>query len=441
MAELDSVVSVSITADTTALTRAGFGTPAFVSYHTRFTDRFRIYTGIGEMEADGFDATDAAHKWAKVVFSQSPTVEKVVVGRLPAAPSYSMSVVITDATVGNHIKLSVLSPTTGLATDIDYTIPAAATTTTVATAVEALIEAVAGVDSVASAATITVTPTTAGKKVFLYGNVGCTVQETTADAGYDDELSLLLLEPGVDFYFVNIDSESTANINAVAAWALANKKMFFTASQSSGLPAGTDTLGSALLALGNDRTVIIYSPTAHEYAGGAWCAVIGSRTPGALTAAFKELKGVTPASLTTTQKTALEVDNINHYQAIRNRKVTRPGVVAAGEWIDIMHGIDALTARVQENAFDAVSQPDKVPFTETGFDIIRAAILAACAAFTGTPQQPGLLVSGSVVVVFPALADISVADKAARRLTGVKFAADLAGAIHYVSIRGVLSNA
>jgi hypothetical protein len=115
--------------------------------------------------------------------------------------------------------------------------------------------------------------------------------------------------------------------------------------------------------------------------------------------------------------------------------------VVAGEWIDIRHGIDALEARIQEDVFDLLAGSGKVPFTEAGFDLIASTIDAACQAFVGTDNEPGLLVKDSIKVIMPKLSTVSQADKNARRLTGVRFSALLAGAVHYVEIRGTLSNA
>lgn len=459
--EVNSIVSVNITADSTTVSRLGFGTPLVLAYHAVFVERYRIYTNLADMTADGFTSYSQAYRMAKAAFDQDPTVTQIVVGRLPAAPSFVTRLTMTSATTGAIVRLKVLVPEAGTITDpvvsggtisptgavaagavvsITYTIPGASTTSTVATAVELLVEAVAGVASTASTANVDCTPVTAGRQVFVYDLENCNVTETTAAASYDTELTALELEPDLDWYFVTIDSSSTANISAVAAWVLSRKKMYFTATQSSGLLDNTDTVASDLLALTNDRTVIVYSKNAHEYAGVAWATVVGAQTPGSITAAFKTLKGVTNASISTTAKGHLETDNVNHYMSVRAKKITRPGKVVSGEWIDIRHGIDALESRIQEDVFALLADSGKVPFTQKGLDMIGAAIKAACNPFIGNKDQEGLLVEGSVVVIMPALASISASDKQNRRLTGVRFSAQIAGAIHFVEIVGTLSS-
>lgn len=445
MADIDSIVSVSITADTRTPTRAGFGIPLLVSYHTVFTDNYRRYTDPAELIADGFATYDAAYRMAAAAFNADPSVEEVIVGRLPSAPAYRTEVTITDATQGNHIKLKVVQPTTGTVSQIDYTILAAATTSTVATAVAALIAALTGCSAAAVGAVITISPTVAGRKVHVYDlESGAKVQDITVDANYDDYLSTLRIEND-DWYGVAIDTESQANVNLVAAWALTNNKLYFQSTQSSYELDGTGTLGSTLKTAGNDRVVLLWAPNSHEFAAVTWMAQGLSQDPGTINWALQTLPGITAAisskkaTLTSTEKTNLETDNINHYLTVAGNNVTRQGLTAGGEWIDVVHGIDALTARIQEAVFGLLLS-GRVPFTASGLDLVANVILGVLKSFEGTTEQPGLLDVGTSVVTMPALSTLT-AQKALRRLTGVKFTAVLAGAVNSVTISGSVSNA
>lgn len=463
MADIDTVVSVTITQDSDSPTRTGFGTPAVLTFHNVFPELYRVYEDLPGMVSDGFSTNDSAYRLVQAAFNQVPRPESAVVARMPAAPSFVTQLTVGTAVQGQKIRFKVIATEAGTITDpvvtggvisptgavtagtvvsIEYTVQAAATLTTVATAVELLTEAVAGVASTSSVAVISLTPVTAGRRVYVYDLENCTIEETTADAAYDTALTNLELADNVpDWYFVLTDTSSSANVLKVAAWTLSRKKMYFAATQSSGLLAGTDTLGSTLDGLGNDRTVLIYAKNAHEHADAAWVGVIAPQTPGSITAALKELVGVSPKQLSATQKLNLETDNINHYQTLKGLSRTRPGVATSGEWIDIRHGIDALESRIQEGVFALLANASKVPFTASGFVLIESAIDAACQAFVGDETSDGLLVKGSISVVMPTLASIPLADKQARRLRGVKFFADLSGAVHSLSIAGTLSNA
>jgi len=98
-----------------------------------------------------------------------------------------------------------------------------------------------------------------------------------------------------------------------------------------------------------------------------------------------------------------------------------------------------LLAAVQEAVYTVFVNSDKVPYTEAGLDIVKYNILAAMQRFEGTADVPGLLTPGTSAVIMPTIASISNADKLARRLTGVRFTAELAGAIQGATLVGSLS--
>lgn len=437
MASINSVVSVTIRANSRNPTRAGFGTPLILTYHTRFPEKYRVYTDLSGMLADGFTATDRAYRLASALLNQDPSVQSFVVGRMNAAPAFTQVLTITSAVEGAHVRAKAID-SAGIVQQIDYTIPAAATTTTVATAVELLVEAVTGLDSTSASAAITVTPTTPGFKPSFYDLENVSVHETTADAGYEVELSALELLYN-DWYFVLTDSSSPANIAKVAAWVLPRTKLYFAQTQSDlELAGGGGTAFAALKTAANNRTIPIFIFNEFEYGDAAWVGVGAPRTPGSITWANKGLTGVTARDLTSTQETALTANNVNTYQSIAGLGATRPGVVSSGEWIDVVHGTDALTAAIQESVWTVLANADKVPFTDAGLDLISSAILAAMKRFEGDDNNPGLLVPGSSYVRMPLAANISSADKRARILRNVSFGAQFSGAVHAVTLIGTL---
>lgn len=431
MSELSQIVSVSISANSRTPSRTGFGTLLFLDFHSVFTDHYRTYTDLAGMASDGFSVYSPQYRAAAAAFGQNPAPASIVIGRLPAAPSTTWTVVCTSAVQGDHVKLTVVSPD-GTVTPIDYTILAAATTTTVATAIELLIEACPGIDSTSSTATVTVTPTTSGQRFWIYGEQNCEIKETTAAAGYDTELTALQLLTD-DWYFVCIGSNSQANVNAVAAWAQAQTKLFFAATGATDELTGVGTFGSTLKTAAYTRTVALYASNTAQLPADAWVGVGAPQDPGSITWAFKTLAGVTASILTSTQRSNLETDNINHYQTVAGVNITRQAKVASGEYIDIIHGIDALQARIQEDVFALLANSKKIANTASGKDLIANAILGAMKAFEGTTEQPGLLDVGTSVV------NMDNAVVSGRNLTGVRFSATLAGAIHFVSIVGTLS--
>lgn len=83
---LKDIVTVNITRQTTSVAVAAFNVPLILSTFatskttTAFT-RARSYGSLKELKDDGWASTDAVYKIANAIFSQNPSVNKIVVGR------------------------------------------------------------------------------------------------------------------------------------------------------------------------------------------------------------------------------------------------------------------------------------------------------------------------------------------------------------------------
>lgn len=90
MSSLNDIVTVNITRQTTAVSRASFGTIAIISeFETTKTttvfDRYRYYADLTEMSNDGWGADDFEYKAAQVALAQNPKVTRIMVGRIDSA--------------------------------------------------------------------------------------------------------------------------------------------------------------------------------------------------------------------------------------------------------------------------------------------------------------------------------------------------------------------
>jgi hypothetical protein len=433
MSELSSFVQVNLTTNTATIARQGFGVPLWLGYHTVFPERYRRYRSLSAMVSDGFTTRHPAYRAVAREFAQNPRPPEAVVGRLPAAHTHTQTLTITSAVAGQYIRCKVISPVTGAVTQIERLIPSSSSTTAEAAAVELLIEAVSGVASAAASAVITITPDTAGDVVYIYDLENCELKDTTADAGYDDELAALQLVDN-SWYFITIDTCSQANVNLVAAWALANEKLYFVHTSAGDELTGAGTLGATLKAATNDRTVLLWAPNVHECGAEGFLAKGAPKAPGSITFAFKNIAGLTAKTLSDTSAGYLEADNINWYQTRAGRAITFPGKCAGGEWVDIVHGTDALKAAMAEDVYAILVNSDKVPYTDAGRDLLLGAVSGVLQRF----ENSGLLAAGWSVDA-PSVDDQSDADKAARRFPNITFNARYAGAIHFAGIEGTLS--
>lgn len=438
MASLSSIVNITISSNSRQATGPGFGIPLVLAYHTVFPEKFRIYSSLAGLESDGFALNSEVYLLASALMTQDPTVERIVVGRMNAAPAFTQVLTILSAVQGSHIRFKAID-SAGVVQQIDYTVGAAATTTTVATAVELLVEAIAGFDSTATGAAITITSGTTGFKPKMYDFENCSVHETTADADYDDELSAISALNN-SWFFIVADSTSPANVAKIAAWALSHDKMYFYSTQSDIEAAGGgSTAAAALKASANSNVVTLFSQDEHEYNGARWCARGAAKPPGGFNWANKELKGGTAREITETVMSALEANNVNTYSLIANLGATRTGVTASGEWIDVVHGLYAMKSEIQLAIWTMLANADQIPFTDAGLDMIAGAILSVMRKYEGDVNSPGLLIPGSSKVVMPKASDISATDKRTRRLNGVTFSANFASAINWVTLRGAVT--
>ncbi len=441
MAGIGDIVQVTITRNTRTPTRAGFGTPLFMGYNALWPELYRVYTELSDMETDGFTVRHPQYRMAQAALSQNPRPERFVVGRLPAAHTHTQEITITSAVEGQHVKLSVISPTTGDVTLIDYTILAAATTTTVATAVELLVEAVAGVAASSAAAVITVTPDTVGNIVYVYDLTNCTIKDITADAAYDTALSALdLATPSeASWYTVHIDVASKANLDDVAAWTETRIKLFIGQTINSEEAAGTGTLLTNLRDLGYDRTGMMYHPNLHQYPACAWAGRTLPEDAGSITCPMKELIGVSPTPLTPTQQTNLDTASANYYLETGGLNLTDGknggGIASGGEYLDIMHGTDWFTARLQEEGLAYIANQGKVVYEDSTGDTMEALVLSVLGA--GVDRK--LFARGTLTAAAAKVATMSAADRAARIFGPIRFGATYAGAVHKVKFQGTLS--
>jgi len=435
MAGISDIVTITITSNSRTPTAAGFGLLLILAYHNHFPEKSRLYTDLSGMLTDGFVATEAAYLMAQSAFGQNPRPASVRVGRLPAAHTLTNVLTITSNVEGQHIKAKLLGPD-GTINTLDYTVLAAATLTSVAVAVEALIEAYTGITSSASVADITITPATPGGVFFLYDLENCVVNETTADANYDDELSALQLIVD-DWYYFILDTNSPANVALAAAWAETRTKHFFYQTSDYGERSGTGTLASALQSAAYTRTHGLYTKNASKYAQASLVGSVAPKAPGGVTLKFRNLPGVTPDTLTPTEETTLKGHNLNFYTTIAGLNVTIEGKNAAGGYTDIVIGTDALKARIQERVFGLLANADKWPYTDSATDAMRGEIFSVLEGFVAPPSL--FVVDGSITVTAPLVASVSTENRANRILPDIKFAATLQGAVHSVRIEGTLS--
>lgn len=439
MSDLDYIVSVSITADGSPLTRTGFGTVALVtSQESLATPTVDTYTSLAGVAADY--ATDSpTYRMASAVFSQDPRPSrlKVVKTGLQAAQSVKVTV---QADASTSLKIYRPDGTTETIT-VSAGGSVSLTGAALATAINGGTSAVTASNN---SGVVTIGNDTNGEVFFfeLLTNLGDFIDET-ADPGIAAKLTAALAVDS-DWYGVVVDVNSEAIIDAVAAWVEANDRLFVWSTANALELTSSGTIGAGLVSSGYERTAGIYHSKPWQYAACAW---MGARLidpdRGQKTWAFAELDGVTVDTLTPTQTGYLDTDRISHYRTLAGKNITfmssatyrGGGIVASGEWIDIIHGTDWLRVRMQEDLAEMIINAGRVPYTQGGIDAVGSVILRRLKR----GEAVGFLAPGSSSVRVPNLDDVRAADRQARVLRDVSFSATYASAIHYVDLVGNLS--
>ena len=233
---------------------------------------------------------------------------------------------------------------------------------------------------------------------------------------------------------------------AIADWTEANEKLFGFPVQSTGKPLDT----SAYM-----RTFALYAsigeddgdstPDTTKYAHVAWFCKCFNYEPGSETWALKTLNLIEPASLTGTDMQDMKEQNINYYTTYAGKNVTQGGKTLGGEWIDVIRFRDWLKNDMQYRLFNLLYTHPKIPYTDEGISLVQNQMIAS---LTQGQRQGGIapdefdedgkLIPGFTVTV-PLAATLTAADRASRVLSGCKFHARLAGAIHVVNVYGTLA--
>ncbi len=270
---------------------------------------------------------------------------------------------------------------------------------------------------------------------------GLIVQPLTATNAVEDDLTEIN-DANSSWYGLISTSRDVATVKAIAIWVETRIKLFGTASNDPNIidvAAGTDTTSIAayLNQYGYARTFVLYHQDAGlDFPEAAWFGRVLPLDPGSETWKFKTLAGVSYSNLTTTQSNNVLNKKANTYEFVAGVGMTANGTVAAGEYIDVIRGIDWLTARIQEFVFSVLVQNPKVPYTDAGITVIQSEVMRALSL--GVSNQ-FLTDDPAPIVTVPKAADVAPADKAARILRNVKFQATLASAIHAVVVRGTVS--
>jgi hypothetical protein len=425
MSELDQIVQILISRETTPIATASFQVPLILATFTNFSERARTYTDFDAIAAD-FDAGDAVYTIAQRIFGQSGArVPSVVVGRRQVD-----SVTITPVVANNQTYTVTIN-----GVPHSYTSDASATATEIIDGLEAAIGTVEGITVTDNTGSLTVGVTNAGDAWSVSSSSNLSVAQAESAEDWVDALDAVTAANNT-WYALVAETHVQADVQALAAAIQTRRKIYGTSTQNPAVPtSATNDIGSFLDAGSYGRTFVVYLPTADtEYPEAAWIGSQLAYTPGSNTWNFKRGALVTVSNLTDSQRVFLRSKNVNMFTEVAGVNIFQDGVMGDGLFIDEQIIVDWIYARMQEQIIFRLVNTLKVPFTDAGLLIIENEIRSVMSQ----GQANGAFDTGWTVTT-PSVASIPQNLRAQRTAGTFLFRARLAGAVHKVLVEGYLT--
>lgn len=453
---LSDFLNVSVSTAGAAPTQPGFGVPMILGSCKNATAALppsaplKYYSGTAAMLTDGFLATDPEYLYAAALLAQNPAPPQIAVGRRYTNPP-TMKVVFTvlNAVVGKAYTVVVNGvPKTFVAVDT--------VVNNVATGLAAAIGTPTGFGAaVASTNTVTVTASLAGnwgRFSALNPNTDLDCQQTHVDAGITADIANIFTYDSSGWYEVLSTYSCNAEVAALAAWTETNQRLYIADTQDSTiLGGGGFDIASTLKTSAYVRSAAFY----HQDNGAAFGAGVSGvnlpKAPGSETWKFISPAGVAAMTFTATQITNMTTKRANYLYTVAGVNMTAEGITASGQYIDTVRGRDWLVSRIQNRIFTALTTPpstvnpanpagsvplSKIPFTDQGIAVVEGELRGALAEGV---NNGFLAANPSPVVSVPKASAVTTQNKSNRTLAPVSFSATIAGAIHGLTITGVVS--
>ena len=432
---IERVVDVQISRASAAVDRQGFGRALILGTHTRTAENAKLYANMTAVAAD-FQTPDAEYKAAAALFGQQLKPVDVLIGKRTAPVAQ-----VDTFTVATLADADYTVTLNGTAFTYNPTgVPA--TKTEVADALMDLINAgsepvTAALGGEAPDQTLVLTADIAGDGFTAVATTAnLTLAHTTPNHGVADDLLAIWQSGnlGKSWWALVLTSRTEADILQAAGWVTSYKRFLVACTADAGVIAATTTdIAAQLETLAYDRVMFLYSADQAKIPEAAWLGRMLPLDAGSAAWAHKPLTGIAADELTDAQIANIESKKANHYTETAGVGTTYPGMVASGEWADIIHGLDWLESGMQEDVFGLLVVAPKIPFTDKGID--QLANVVAKRLQMGVDAD----ILESWQIQRPAAADFTSNERASRQLTNLNFTAVVKGAIIKATIVGTVS--
>ncbi len=449
MAELDEIVEVNITRQTAVPSMASFNehliadrfNPVGIKPRFDLAHRVRIFGSAGEVLSAGFAADSWVYKAAERQFSQSPHIKRIFVGlRMPEGLADSVITFSGEFAAGNVISLTVNAVRLA---DVSYDTEGSsgACVSKIAAAINEKFpgQMEASVSGELEISVYGIAVTNANLTVTGGTEHGQTVSATASpiagDKSWTEALTAMANGANGGFYACEIHSSVMVELQEFAQWVQANEKLGgIVSSDSTIVEEDGGDIADWLKTNNMDRTFCFYHPSDPYFVSGLFGKML-VKHPGSATWAHKALEATPTVTLSDGQRSMAASKNCNFYTSVSDLPLTRWGTVGSGEYIDVIHGLDWLKAKIQQLVLAVLAQLDKVEYEDSGIEIIKSRLKAGLEQ--GCAYK--ILKKDAYTIDCPTADEVDEAAKKERLLPDVKFNAPLSGAIHKTVINGTVT--
>jgi len=446
---LSDFIVISITRQTTGVTRQGFGEALLLVDSLLLSDRVTTVTKgswTTTLTGLGFTSSDAIYTAFSDYFAQAPSPNT---GYLGSVSNTQQDIQITAYDVLTTYTITI-EDETGSTT---YTSLAAGSRALAAAELATAIAA--GSQNVTASDNVDVVEITADPVSAAFSSLGSvaagagTISATTSGAIEDMDTALTnCLAANSDWFgIVGVDTlgRSLAQQKLIATWAESNERLYLVASADDNCrdltqvgDASTSIAGYCKTFALKNTSVIFHGSAATEYLDAGWFGRCLQADPGSINWNHKNISSVTVDSdITPNQRTNMGNKGCSWYESVGGSNRTQLGYQKAqngyGDYIDISRGVIWLKISMEEEQADLLLLLDKVPLTDPGI----AATEARIKKVLEQGKTNGLVASYTIDA--PDAADVSAANKVARHLAGLDWTAILAGAINSMAVTGTVT--
>lgn len=185
-----------------------------------------------------------------------------------------------------------------------------------------------------------------------------------------------------------------------------------------------------------ERTWAFYKGDNSVFPEAGMIGVVAPAEAGTITVLHKQIKGLTADAISSDMKKTLEEKHYTFFTTVHKKDIVMGSAkVGFGEWVDVMYATCWLDARLSERIFNVFLNSGKIPYTNKGLEKIAAEVRAV---LTEARDISILADDSPIIVTTPDATALSSSIRNSRDVDGIKFEARLAGAIHKVTVNGVV---